>query len=243
MFKNFLVKYIMSVTTMLEQNERVTDIKHTLYINLSNRVDRKIHVENELAKIGIPFERFNAVKLPNGALGCSMSHLRCLQIAKESGWSHVFICEDDIQFLDPDLFKKQLDTFFKNHTDDWDVLLVAGNNAPPYKPIDDTCVQVKQCQTTTGYIVKQHYYDILINNFKVGIQCLMREPDKPSLYAIDKYWFCLQRQHRWFLIVPLTVVQRTDYSDIEKRMVNYKRTMTDLDKPYLIQRMNQMGHM
>jgi GR25 family glycosyltransferase involved in LPS biosynthesis len=223
--------------------EGITDIKHCLYINLSNRVDRKEHVEKELAKIGVPFERFNAIKLPNGALGCSMSHLKCLQIAKERAWSHVFVCEDDIQFLDPELFKNQLVHFLKNHTDDWDVLLVAGNNMPPYLPLDDTCVQVKQCQTTTGYIVKQHYYDTLIENFKLGIQHLMREPHKHTLYAIDKYWFFLQQKDRWFLIIPLTVVQRTDYSDIEKRMVNYKRIMTDLDKTHLIQRMNQSGHM
>jgi len=233
MFKNFLVtSYIMfSEQTM----EGLTDIKHTLYINLSSRVDRKQHVENELSKIGIQFERFNAIKLPNAALGCSMSHLKCLQTAKERAWSHVFICEDDIQFLDSELFKNQLDTFLKNHQNDWDVLLVAGNNMPPYIPIDDTCVQVKQCQTTTGYIVKQHYYDTLIENFKLGIQCLMREPEKHSLYAVDKYWFFLQQQHRWFLIIPLTVVQRTDYSDIEKKMVNYKRIMTDLDKAHLFQ--------
>jgi GR25 family glycosyltransferase involved in LPS biosynthesis len=227
----------MSVT---EKLEGLTDIKNTLYINLSSRVDRKQHVENELAKIGVPYERFNAIKLPNGALGCSMSHLKCLQIAKEKKWSHVFICEDDIQFLDPELFKKKLDTFLKSHINDWDVLLVAGNNMPPYIPIDDTCVQVKQCQTTTGYIVKQHYYDTLIANFKLGIQGLMREPHKHVIYAIDKYWFFLQQQDRWFLIVPLTVVQRTDYSDIEKKMVNYKRIMTDLDKTHLIQRMNQL---
>jgi uncharacterized protein YciI len=129
----------------------------------------EIRKEKELAKIGIEYSRFNAIKLPNGAIGCSMSHLKCLQIAKERGWSHVFICEDDIQFLEPELFKTQLDTFLKNHKDDWDVLLVAGNNMPPYVPIDDTCVQVKQCQTTPGYIVKQHYYDTLIDNFKLII--------------------------------------------------------------------------
>lgn len=106
--------------------EGITHIKHCLYINLSSRMDRKEHVEKELAKIGVPFERFNAIKLPNGAIGCSMSHLKCLQIAKDRGWSHVFVCEDDIQFLDSDLFKKQLDTLLKNHTDDWDVLLVVG---------------------------------------------------------------------------------------------------------------------
>jgi expansin (peptidoglycan-binding protein) len=72
----------------------------------------------------------------------------------------------------------------------------------------------------------------------------MKEPDKHPLYAIDKYWFFLQQRDRWFLIVPLSVVQRTDYSDIEKKMVNYKRIMTDLDKTHLQQRMSQLeNHM
>lgn len=217
----------------------IPDIQHALYINLENRADRRTHVEKELTKIGVNATRFNAIKVANGAIGCSMSHLKCLQIAKENGWSHVFICEDDIQFLDPELFKTQLNTFLKNHPDDWDVVLLAGNNMPPFQPIDDTCVKVTQCQTTTGYIVKQHYYDTLIDNFKLGIQYLMREPQKHFMYAIDKHWLFLQQCDRWFLIVPLTVVQRADYSDIEKRVVNYKRIMTDLDKSFLLQQRNK----
>ena len=43
MFKNFLVTYIMSVS-VTEKIGGITDIKHTLYINLSSRVDRKEHV-------------------------------------------------------------------------------------------------------------------------------------------------------------------------------------------------------
>jgi GR25 family glycosyltransferase involved in LPS biosynthesis len=212
----------------------IADIQHAFYINLEKRADRRTHVENELKKIGIPAMRFNAIRLENGALGCSMSHLKCIQHAKEQNWSHVLVCEDDIQFLDPELFKRQLNAFLKNHTDDWDVVLLAGNNMPPFQQIDDTCVKVSQCQTTTGYIVKQHYYDTLIDNFKLGIQLLIREPQKHIIYAIDKNWFYLQQSGRWYLIIPLTVVQKTDYSDIEKRIVNYKRIMTDLDKHFLI---------
>jgi len=58
----------------------------------------------------------------------------------------------------------------------------------------------------------------------------MREPHNHRLYAIDKYWFNLQQSDYWFLVTPLTVVQREDYSDIEKRRTNYKKPMTDLDK-------------
>jgi len=211
----------------------ISDIKHAVYINLKHRTDRRVHVEQQLESIGITSPtRFNAIKLPNGALGCSMSHLRCLQIAKERGWPHLLLCEDDIQFLDPALFVKNLNGFLENHQDDssWDVLLIAGNNMPPYGLEDDYSVRVFQCQTTTGYIVKQHYYDKLIANIKEGIEKLIKEPHNHRFYAIDKYWFNLQQSDYWFLITPLTVVQKEDYSDIEKRITNYKKAMTDLDK-------------
>ena len=52
-------------------------------------------------------------------------------------------------------------------------------------------------------------------------------------FAIDKYWFCLQQFDNWYLIIPLTIVQRENYSDIEKRVTNYKNVMTDLDKKWL----------
>jgi GR25 family glycosyltransferase involved in LPS biosynthesis len=144
------------------------DIKHIFYINLEHRIDRKQHVETELTNIGLQeFSRFNAIKMPNGALGCSMSHLKCLQTAKENSWPHVLIVEDDILFLNKDVFINQINTFFKKHIDDWNVLLISGNNIPPYQVIDDTCVKVTTCQTTTGYLVKANYYDKLIQNIKM----------------------------------------------------------------------------
>jgi hypothetical protein len=89
------------------------------------------------------------------------------------------------------------------------------------------------CQTTTGYLVNQHYYETLIQNMHEGIRKLLKEPEKHVLYAIDKFWFCLQRQHLWFIIVPLSVIQLQNYSNIEERETNYSRLMLDLDKTYL----------
>jgi GR25 family glycosyltransferase involved in LPS biosynthesis len=207
----------------------INDIQNTFYINLLSRPDRKQHVEEQLKIIGLKSERFNAIKLPNGALGCSMSHLKCLEIAKENKWSHVLIVEDDIKFLDHELFKTQMNTFLAKHND-WDVVIIGGNNMPPYENIDDTCVRVFTCQTTTGYLVNGHYFDTLIENFRSGIKKLLENPSQHIMYAIDKYWFQLQKKDKWYLIIPLTVTQREDYSDIEKRATNYTRVMTDLDK-------------
>jgi glycosyl transferase family 25 len=225
----------------------ISDIKHAFYINLLSRPDRKQHVENQMKAIGINAERFNAIKMKNGAIGCSMSHLKIIEMAKENNWDHILIVEDDILFTNPSLFVKQFNKFLSNHND-FDVVLIAGNNLPPYTRIDDSCVQVTHCQTTTGYLVKKHYYDTLINNYKTGILNLMKEPDNHRLYAIDKFWFNLQALHKWYLITPLSVTQREDYSDIEKRPTNYTPAMLDLDKTAFLQRqrdiaaLKQMGN-
>ena len=205
------------------------DIKHAFYINLESRPDRKVHVEQQLQLIGIVAERFNAIKMLNGAVGCTMSHIRLLEMAKQNNWPHILIVEDDILFTNPSLFIQQCNSFLSNHKN-FDVLLIAGNNIPPYVPVDHSCVRVKHCQTTTGYLVQQHYYDTLIQNYRQGLAQLIRQPQQPILFAIDRYWFQLQAKDYWYLIVPLTVTQREDYSDIEKRPTNYTQAMLDLDK-------------
>jgi glycosyl transferase family 25 len=209
--------------------DKIEDIKHCFYINLDSRTDRKKHVEQQLTTLGLPFKRFKAINLANGAIGCSMSHLSLLNKAKAEKMPHIMIVEDDIKFLNPVLFKKHMTHFLKT-VEDFDVLLLAGNNMPPFYHVNKSCVKVSRCQTTTGYLVKQHYYDTLINNIKDGIAKLMKEPTKHVAYAIDKYWFQLQEKDNWYLIIPLSVIQREDYSDIEKKSTNYARGMLDLDK-------------
>jgi glycosyl transferase family 25 len=211
------------------------EIKNVFYINLEHRTDRKSHVESQLQSIGLVGERFNAIQLSNGAIGCSMSHLKLLQDAKKNNLDHILIVEDDILFLDPELFKTQFNRFFELHGNDWDVVLLAGNNMPPYETVDDTCVKVSRCQTTTGYLVNGHYIQTLIQNVKMGITHLLNKPTEQTNFAIDKFWLSLQSADRWYLITPLSVVQREDYSDIEQKTVNYKNLMLDLDKKELME--------
>ena len=219
----------------------LADIKNIFYINLEHRTDRKEHVESELLKIGVSSaQRFNAIKMENGAIGCSMSHLRILQNAQKNNLDHILIVEDDITFLDPELFKNQINNFFETHKNNWDVVLLAGNNMPPYKIIDDTCIQVSRCQTTTGYIVNGHYIKTLLQNVKIGLTHLINKPTEHAKYAIDKYWFILQQLYKWYLIVPLTVVQREDYSDIEKRVTNFEKHMLDVDKEQMMKAIKRL---
>lgn len=218
----------------------LNDIKHAFYINLEHRTDRKEHVEKELDKLGIKSQRFNAIKMTNGAIGCSMSHLKILEYAKKNNLDHVLIIEDDITFLDPELFKNQINKFLELHKNNWDVILFAGNNIPPHENIDDTCVKVSHCQTTTGYLVNGHYINVLAANVKMGLTNLLNKPNEKAKFAIDRFWFVLQSASKWYLITPLTVVQREDYSDIEQKVTNYQNMMQDLDKTEIFKRIREM---
>jgi GR25 family glycosyltransferase involved in LPS biosynthesis len=212
----------------------IDDINHVMYINLDSRQDRRQHIEVTLDRLGIDpskITRLAATQTRNGAIGCSISHIRCLLHAKEHNWPHVLIVEDDLQFTDITKFKSQCNKFLQTGIR-WDVVLMAGNNVGPHGPITDCCVKISMCQTTTGYLVKQDYYDTLLSNFKTGVDMLVANPRNHIQFAIDKYWFNLQKKDDWFLIYPLYGTQATNYSNIEGRHTNYDKLMLTLDKSY-----------
>jgi glycosyl transferase family 25 len=184
----------------------------------------------------IDAERVNAVKMNTGAVGCTMSHIKCLELAKQRDYEYVFICEDDITFRNPELFKRNLQRFYENDDINWDLLIIGGNNVPPFQQVTEYCARVFYCQTTTGYVVKKHYYDTLLKNFRESANGLIREPNNPSTYALDMYWKRLQLQDFWYMITPPTVTQYESYSDIENRNVNYENMMLDMEKPWLMRR-------
>jgi hypothetical protein len=131
----------------------------------------------------------------------------------------------DINITELNLYKNGLQ---------WDVLVVGGNTCPPFQYITDFCVRTYNVQTTTGYIVQNHYYDKLISNFKEGLQQLIREPHNKKIYSLDIYWKKLQMTDNWFMTIPLTVNQYYDYSDIEEKVVDYTQPMLDLEKKELL---------
>jgi GR25 family glycosyltransferase involved in LPS biosynthesis len=203
-----------------------------------HREDRKAQVIAELAKLDICGNRFNAVKTANGAIGCTISHLKCLEQAATNNWPFVFVCEDDILFLNPALVRANVDQLLAAVGDDWDVLILGGNAVPPYQPLGNFAVKVVNCQTTTGYIVRRSFYKPLIENIREGLALFMRNPEDKRQFAIDIYWKRLQASHRWYMIVPPTVIQREGFSDVESRDTNYAGLMLDMQKEWLFRQHN-----
>jgi GR25 family glycosyltransferase involved in LPS biosynthesis len=210
-------------------------LKNIFYINLDERVDRQIHMELQFEKMGLKAQRISACKMKDGCVGCTLSHIRCLELAKIRDYEHICIIEDDAYFTQPKLFLEQMNKFHQNTSIEWDVLLVGGNVVKPFDKITDYCIRSYSTQTTTSYIVKRHYYDTLIKNFKESAKNLMNDPiskENRNEYALDMYWKRLQRTDRWYMIIPLTVSQMSGYSDIERRQVSYDMLLLDLDKEW-----------
>ena len=208
------------------------DIKNVVYINLDSRMDRRAQFEPQFIKLGLKPRRFSAIRNADGAIGCSMSHIMCLELAIRNQWDHVLVCEDDAAITNPGQLVYLVNQFLNRFNDSWDVLLLAGNNYQPFRRESPECIRVANCQTATSYLVCRHYFEPLLANFKDGLKKLIAEPGQQPKYAIDQYWKNLQRNDRWYLIVPITVIQRPDYSDISKQHVDYSRHMTQVDKKW-----------
>ena len=207
--------------------------KNVFYINLDARLDRKKSVEQQLDNFGWEYTRFSAVKHDRGDIGCSMSHLQVLKMALEKKLEYVVIVEDDILFTKPNVFKKNLKRFLESGIE-YDVLFLGGNSYAPYPKVDDKindfCIRTLNCQTTVGYVVQQHFYKILIDNFTKSIEMLSKHPRKKQLYCLDMYWKPLQKIHRFYFIIPPTVTQLKSYSDIDNKKWNNDRLMLNINK-------------
>ena len=196
-----------------------------VYINLDHRKDRNESIKKELSKIGIDNpKRFPAIKTEMGIVGCCLSHMRCVQEAMLKDLDYICIFEDDIIIKRPELLKRKVQKLINN---DWDCLLLSGNNFKPYVEYEDY-IKVSKCFTTGSYIIKKHYYQTYLDNLNEGLKLLLKSGDRH--YSLDSHNHILQRTDTWYLLTPICIYQKEDYSDIEKRNVNYKGLMLNYDK-------------
>ncbi len=203
------------------------DVFHNhFYINLEKRDDRNKNTIRQLKKIGIDKpNRFKAVENDMGIIGCGLSHIAVIKKAKELGWDHIVVFEDDIDIIEPRLLKIKINKLMNK---EWDVLMLGGNNFRPFTVIDNDCIKVNKCFTTTAYIIKSHYYDTWIDNLKEGVKKLMETHDRQ--YSLDLYNHSLQRKDNWLLLTPICIIQKKMYSDIENKKVDYQDLMLNYDK-------------
>jgi hypothetical protein len=79
----------------------------------------------------------------------------------------------------------------------------------------------------SGYIVHQDMMEELLNCFELSLeklsQSILNESITVTDYYFDVFWTRLQPFTRWYAIDPRLGVQRESFSDIQNRVVDYKR--------------------
>jgi glycosyl transferase family 25 len=202
-----------------------------MYINLAERTDRNTSMLENFKTAGIPdhlIHRIDAVlNTTCGHLGCTDSHIKALEYAKEKKWKRFLILEDDTRFTAPkERILYILSEFLKLYKDNWDVFMLYTYWTEQLDMPTDFIKQVVWGTTTTSYMVNEHYRDILLQNFKEGRALLYAEIEEwkktnPSErkyttnYALDQFWFKLQRTDKWYITNPyLCDIKNELYSSI-----------------------------
>jgi glycosyl transferase family 25 len=187
-----------------------------IYINLEHRKDRRKQILNELEKIpSHKIIRFNAIKDTQGHIGCSKSHIACLELAIQNNWKNVLIVEDDMIWSNYENNIKLLHTLLNNN---WDVISL-GNYAVKYDKVN---FRIFYGSGSHSYIVNNHYFKKLKENFEFGILKLIEGSNyDPSeklknnhKYCLDRYWEKLMKNDNWYVTMPILCNQRPSYSDI-----------------------------
>jgi glycosyl transferase family 25 len=193
-----------------------SNIDKIFYINLEKRTDRREEVEKELTDYGLidKAERYEAIYTPHsGIVGCGYSHLNVLKLAKECNYKNVLILEDDFMFIVPkEEFEESLQAFFET-TPTYDVCMISyivqkGEEIP-----NNTIIgKVIDGQTASGYIVSNHYLDVLIQLYEWAIP-LLDQTNEHWNYANDHVWKRLQPNDKWYYMLKRLGKQRDGYSD------------------------------
>jgi glycosyl transferase family 25 len=206
-------------------------IQNCYLINLDDRQQRLNDSIIELSKLDIKPTRFNAIRHQIGVIGCSLSHLGVLQLAKLNNHEYVLVCEDDNLILNVEELKKSINLFLESKLE-WDVLLLSANNYRPFEKTSDYYIKVKNAQCANAYIVRRHYYQKLISIWKESLITLSKNVNRRDKFALDQCWKKLQKKDNWYLIIPPNIIQKPEFSDIENATVDYTEYFMNYDKKH-----------
>jgi glycosyl transferase family 25 len=206
---------------------RMNQIDAILYINLASRPDRRDHFLSEIQHLTSDLSnvhRIDAVYHKKGALGCTQSHIKALEtFLANPEWNTCLIFEDDFTFRnqDPAINSQALATLFDKFPA-FDCACLAYN--PIRVSYEETRIEsikkVISTQTASGYCITRAFAPALLANLRDSFVALSQFGD-PDKNMNDQYWKRLQPQNNWYLFVPALGYQYANFSDIEKKLVQY----------------------
>jgi len=199
-------------------------------INLFTRDDRLKEIQSELTNMRLPTDGFEAKVIMSfrtdrhpkkGWLGCTNSHIRCLEHAEKLGMPFAVILEDDAMFnwgIHLGTIRAVLQSLMRSGTH-WDVLNLGGTAARSHdkQPLKNTLhpalARVNHVQTTACYVVRTKYIPSLLKCWKEAYDMGMSgEPE--HIWACHVAWDSLMKEDTFLAFRNTPVRQRASFSDI-----------------------------
>jgi len=201
----------------------INDITNNIYvINLKHRIDRRVHIINELNKVNI--DKYNLIEavngndvinntgLKNGMYGLCLTYLNIYNMWVKQNESDILIIEDDCIF-DED-FNSKLELYMSNVPNDWDMLYFGGNHnyhiGCQTIKINDYWKKLTSTYSAHCVLLKNYVFNELISK----LQDMTIEND----VLLSK----LQKKYNAYSTTEPIATQMPSYSDIENIYVNYK---------------------
>lgn len=163
---------VISLERAKERRERITAQLKALNIDavIMDAIDGKTLSEDELNKtIHLPRGwRFSEKFMP-GEIGCTMSHIKALKIAKVKDWDNVIIFEDDITIAED--FEKRINLLLKMVPKNWEHIYLSGT--PHFNSF--FCYSFTQLIPSVrtdclhSYMINKSAYDKIITKYKTFI--------------------------------------------------------------------------
>ena len=158
--------FIINLDKRVYRMENMKTLMDDLYIKNWERFPA---IRPKFKEIGLPlysgytrFQKLNK-KYVKGSVGCKLSHLEVLKIAKDKKYKRILILEDDVVFEGN---MKHIRIAFKEMIDNfrWDMFYL-GLNKPVSKEISDLVFlnRVQKGLCTHAYIVNGNSYNKIIN--------------------------------------------------------------------------------
>lgn len=203
------------------------------YLNLDSREDRKNRIEPHFNQFNIVAERISSIVitpdqvseyndgivldeynlgLAPARIGCSLTHLKAIQQAKEIGANNVLIFEDDAFILGEHIsgLKEALKEL--EYLPKWDMLFLGANALAPIKQISPHIGKLTGAYCAHAYVVNSNFYDQLLKydfkQFKIFDEYLFQEMRNPN--------------NNIYTVLPIVSIQYDSFSDIEGKDVNYR---------------------
>jgi GR25 family glycosyltransferase involved in LPS biosynthesis len=189
-------------------------------INLDSRVDRFEQSKLEFDKHNLNVERISGFdgskmnldfppEIEEGAVGCALSQLYTLKLAKQIGLDNFLLLEDDIQF--DEQLNQKFHHIIPEIPDDWDMLYLGGQHFHGMG-LKQVSKSIFKCE----YTLAAHSVAFKYTVFDTFIDALI-DITKPC----DVHYAQSHKEINAYVIIPHLTWQREGYSDIKKTNVDY----------------------